>query len=168
MKLLTVQSNRLRRWHRPGFLAIGDAAHAMSPLGGVGINLAIHDAVETANIMGPRLVVGELTEADLRRVQRRRELPTVVIQRFQQILQQRVIAPTLADRHGARELGLPLPVRLLKHFPPITGLTARLIGLGVRRVRLSDTIVGERLPSGEPKLSVEEESVDGWRPVRDS
>jgi 2-polyprenyl-6-methoxyphenol hydroxylase-like FAD-dependent oxidoreductase len=139
VRLLTVQSNRLTRWYRPGFLAIGDAAHAMSPAGGVGINLAIQDAAAAANILGHRLVSRQLSERDLSRVQRSRELPTMIIQRFQKVLQERVIAPTLLSGEGtAADMPLPRPVQVLQAFPPLTGVTARLIGLGVRRVRLSE------------------------------
>jgi 2-polyprenyl-6-methoxyphenol hydroxylase-like FAD-dependent oxidoreductase len=96
VKLLTVQSNRLPRWWVPGYLAIGDAAHAMSPAGGVGINLAIQDAVEAANVLWRPLRDRRLTTADLATVQRRRELPTRLVQAVQTQLQQLVIAPTLA------------------------------------------------------------------------
>ena len=141
IKLLTVESNRLTRWYRPGFLAIGDAAHAMSPVGGVGINLAIQDAAVAANVLGPRLREGVLTERDLRGVQRSRELPTAVIQRFQHVLQRRVIAPTLGSTGGRSAISLPMPVRVMRKFPFLSGITARLIGFGVRRVRLSDAVV---------------------------
>ena len=80
MKLLTVAVNRLQTWHLPGLLLIGDAAHAMSPIGGVGINLAVQDAVAAANILVPRLRAGDVREADLRAVQRRREFPTRMTQ----------------------------------------------------------------------------------------
>ncbi len=96
VKLLTVMVNRLKQWARPGLLCIGDAAHAMSPVGGVGINLAIQDAVATANILGPVLQKGIAKFSDLKKVQRRREFPTRVIQAFQVLAQNFVLAPRLA------------------------------------------------------------------------
>ena len=96
VKLLTVAVDRLEKWARPGLLCIGDAAHAMSPVGGVGVNLAIQDAVATVNILGPILRRGVASHTDLRRVQKRREFPTKVIQWIQVQAQNRIIAPTLA------------------------------------------------------------------------
>jgi len=128
-KLLTVRVNRLRRWHRPGFLCIGDAAHAMSPVGGVGINLAIQDAVAAANLLVPRLKSGALTEDDLAAVQRRRELPTRLTQRMQLFAQERVIGRVLA---GAGPRSLPWPLRLLQIFPVLRRIPARLVGMGFR------------------------------------
>jgi 2-polyprenyl-6-methoxyphenol hydroxylase-like FAD-dependent oxidoreductase len=128
VKLLTVQVNRLRRWHRPGLLCIGDAAHAMSPIGGVGINLAIQDAVATANVLAPRFAVG-ITEEDLTAVQQRREFPTRMTQRMQLFLQERVISRVL----GARETpGIAWPIRLLQWLPLLRRIPARLIGMGFR------------------------------------
>ena len=127
-KLLTVAVDRLREWARPGLLCIGDAAHAMSPVGGVGINLAIQDAVATANLLAPALRRGAPTLDELRAVQRRRELPTRLTQRMQIFAQQRVIAPTLA---GAA-LYVPLPLRLLDRWPRLRRIPARVIGLGFR------------------------------------
>ncbi|HUE95734.1 MAG TPA: FAD-dependent oxidoreductase, partial [Longimicrobiaceae bacterium] len=95
VKRLTVRVDRLVRWHRPGLLCIGDAAHAMSPIGGVGINLAVQDAVAAANLLGRALAAGEATEADLKRVQRRRMLPTRVTQRVQLFAQDFGIRPVL-------------------------------------------------------------------------
>ena len=129
VKLLTVKVDRLRRWHRPGLLCLGDAAHAMSPIGGVGINLAIQDAVAAANVLAAPLRNGPPTEEDLRRVQRRREFPTWVTQRLQVLIQDRVIRRVLASR---RRLALPWPLRLLRRFPILTRVPARLIGLGIR------------------------------------
>src|SRR5204862_1978593 len=91
VKLLSVSVDRLRTWHRPGLLCIGDAAHAMSPIGGVGINLAVQDAVAAANILIPRLLRGPISQRDLEAVQRRREFPTRATQRLQVVLQNRVI-----------------------------------------------------------------------------
>jgi 2-polyprenyl-6-methoxyphenol hydroxylase-like FAD-dependent oxidoreductase len=129
IKLLSVAVDRLRQWYRPGLLCIGDAAHAMSPIGGVGINLAIQDAVAAANILAPRLQQGPVSEPELRAVQQRREFPTRVTQRMQIAIQQRVIGRVLAS---SRKLSAPLPVRLLRLMPFLTRLPARLIGLGVR------------------------------------
>jgi len=129
IKLLTVVVDRLRRWYRPGLLCIGDAAHAMSPVGGVGINLAIQDAVAAANLLAQPLREGRVTTADLQRVQRRRELPTRLIQRLQVFIQDRIIRRVLASR---RQLSLPLPLRLLRWFPFLQRIPARLIGIGFR------------------------------------
>jgi 2-polyprenyl-6-methoxyphenol hydroxylase-like FAD-dependent oxidoreductase len=129
VKLLTVQVNRARRWHRPGLLCIGDAAHAMSPVGGVGINLAIQDAVAAANLLALRLREGRVTEADLRAVQRRRELPARVTQRLQLLVQDRVITRVL---RSDRPLRPPLLLRLLGRFALLRRIPGRLVGLGVR------------------------------------
>jgi 2-polyprenyl-6-methoxyphenol hydroxylase-like FAD-dependent oxidoreductase len=129
IKLLSVAVDRLTRWHKPGLLCIGDAAHAMSPIGGVGINLAIQDAVATANLLAAPLRQNAVTDADLERVQRRREWPTRVTQRMQVIVQNNVISRVLA---GGGALKPPLPVRLLAHFPLLQRLPARLIGMGIR------------------------------------
>jgi 2-polyprenyl-6-methoxyphenol hydroxylase-like FAD-dependent oxidoreductase len=128
VKLLTVQINRLTRWHRPGLLCIGDAAHAMSPVGGIGINLAIQDAVAAARILAPVLATGIVTELALAHVQQRRELPTRITQAFQ----------VLAHRFLSRTLGNPAPVkppfalRFLSRRPLFRRLLARFIGMGVR------------------------------------
>ena len=129
VKLLTVQVNRLRRWHRPGLLCIGDAAHAMSPIGGVGINLAIQDAVAAANALAAPLSRGAVGNADLEAVQRRRQFPTRMTQRMQLFLQRRVIGRVLAS--GATP-GIALPIRLLQWFPMLQRIPARLIGMGFR------------------------------------
>ena len=129
VKLLTVQVDRLRQWSKPGLLCIGDAAHAMSPVGGVGINLAIQDAVAAANRLAVPLVQGRVTIEDLRAVQRRRELPTRIIQRLQLAAQRRVIAPVLATRGPLRP---PTFLRLLARVPLLRRLPARLVGLGIR------------------------------------
>jgi 2-polyprenyl-6-methoxyphenol hydroxylase-like FAD-dependent oxidoreductase len=129
VKLLTVRVDRLTRWYRSGFLCIGDAAHAMSPIGGVGINLAIQDAVAAANILAAPLRRRSVTIEHLRRVQQRREWPTRVTQRIQVIVQNRIIGPVLG---GARPLRPPLAVRLLGRFPRLRRLPARLVGIGIR------------------------------------
>ncbi len=129
VKLLTVRVDRLARWHRPGLLCIGDAAHAMSPVGGVGINLAIQDAVAAANILAAPLRAGRLTSAHLRQVQRRRALPTRLTQRFQLFVQDRIITQVLGR---AEALAPPLPARLLARCPLLRRVPARLIGMGIR------------------------------------
>jgi 2-polyprenyl-6-methoxyphenol hydroxylase-like FAD-dependent oxidoreductase len=136
IKLLTVTVDRLEQWARPGLQCIGDAAHAMSPIGGVGINLAVQDAVATANILGPVLQKGVPKFSDLRRVQARREFPTRVIQSIQVAAQDRLLAPTLKMMQTPRP---PLPVRLLDAWPWARQFPARLVGLGVRpeHVRLA-------------------------------
>jgi 2-polyprenyl-6-methoxyphenol hydroxylase-like FAD-dependent oxidoreductase len=129
VKLLTVTVDRLRRWHRPGLLCIGDAAHAMSPVGGVGINLAIQDAVATANLLAEPLRNGAVTEDDLHKVQRRRQFPTRFTQRLQVIIQNRIIGKVLAS---GGELAPPWPLRLFNRFSVLRRIPARLIGIGVR------------------------------------
>jgi len=129
IKLLTVQVDRLRQWYRPGLLCIGDAAHAMSPVGGVGINLAIQDAVATANLLTAPLRAGRLTTQDLQRVQQRREWPTRMTQRVQLMIQDRVIRRVLTDRG---RFSPPFAVRLLALVPFLSRIPARMIGLGFR------------------------------------
>ena len=138
VKLLTVTVDRLKTWHRPGLLCIGDAAHAMSPIGGVGINLAIQDAVAAANLLHAPLRDGTPTDADLGRVQARRQLPTRMTQRLQVLIQDRVIGRVIGS--GA-PLSLPWPLKLLRRFPPLRRVPARLIGMGFRpeHVRTPDT-----------------------------
>lgn len=129
VKLLSVKIDRLRRWALPGLLCIGDAAHAMSPVGGVGVNLAVQDAVAAANLLADKLAAGErLKLADLDRVQQRRMFPTRVIQAIQVQVQNRVINRALS---GA-DLTPPLLIRLISKCPVLQGMTARLIGIGVR------------------------------------
>ena len=129
IKLLTVAVNRLERWHRPGLLCIGDAAHAMSPIGGVGVNLAVQDAVAAANILWQPLAAGKVSEEDLDRVQKRREFPTRIIQRLQVVVQNNVIDRVLGAGKG---LQAPLLLRLMSHLAPLRRIPARIVGVGVR------------------------------------
>jgi 2-polyprenyl-6-methoxyphenol hydroxylase-like FAD-dependent oxidoreductase len=128
IKLLTVQINRLPQWYREGLLCIGDAAHAMSPAGGVGINLAIQDAVATANLLAEKLRSGPVSTADLRQVQRRREWPAALIQWMQTFVHRFVVT----GRQRSETSSLPFVPRLLKSFPILRRLPARLIGIGPR------------------------------------
>jgi 2-polyprenyl-6-methoxyphenol hydroxylase-like FAD-dependent oxidoreductase len=128
IKLLTVQINRLRDWCREGLLCIGDSAHAMSPAGGVGINLAIQDAVATANLLAAKLRSDPVSVNDLRKVQARREWPTRLIQGMQVFIHRRVVT----GRPSGRKKSLPFVLRLLKWFPILRQLPARFVGLGPR------------------------------------
>ncbi|MFZ0457696.1 MAG: FAD-dependent oxidoreductase [Rhodoplanes sp.] len=130
IKLLNVTVNRLKRWYRPGLLCIGDAAHAMSPLLGVGLGLAVQDAVAAANILWGPLAAGTLCEADLARVQKRREFPTRFTQGIQMLLH-RSFDRALRQAES-RALEAPLSVRLLAALPLLRRLPARLVGMGVR------------------------------------
>jgi 2-polyprenyl-6-methoxyphenol hydroxylase-like FAD-dependent oxidoreductase len=129
IRRLTVRSDRLRRWYAPGYLAIGDAAHAMSPIGGVGINVAIQDAVVAANVVCAPLGRGRVTEADLRRVQRRRVLQVRLLQAVQNTVHRRVLAPTL---NGQAEAG----ARMLRVVGVLRRQLARLVALGPFRPRV--------------------------------
>jgi 2-polyprenyl-6-methoxyphenol hydroxylase-like FAD-dependent oxidoreductase len=129
VKLLTVSVDRLKRWARPGLLCIGDAAHAMSPIGGVGINLAIQDAVAAANILWKKLRTGPVPLEILNKVQERREWPTRATQRLQLFIQDRVISNVLARKTTPRP---PLVVKLLQWFPPLRRIPARVLGMGFR------------------------------------
>ncbi|HLH98153.1 MAG TPA: FAD-dependent oxidoreductase [Xanthobacteraceae bacterium] len=129
VKLLTVAVDRLKRWYRRGLICIGDAAHAMSPIGGVGINLAVQDAVAAANILSDPLRAGAVSEAELARVQKRREFPTRMIQGGQLLVQKRVITGLLANQG---EIKPPLLVKLFMAFPVLRRIPARILGVGVR------------------------------------
>ena len=129
IKLLTVAIDRLRQWHRPGLICIGDAAHAMSPVGGVGINLAVQDAVAAANILAEPLRAGAVTSDHLAAVQRRREFPMRVIQRVQVIVQNNLLSPALS---GTERPKPPFVMRLIRWLPILRRIPARLVGMGVR------------------------------------
>ncbi len=129
MKLLTVAINRLDKWVQPGLLCIGDAAHAMSPMGGVGVNLAVQDAVATANLLAARLQQGAPGEAELAAVQARREFPVRMTQRMQVVGQDNIVAMALKP---GKTLKAPLPLRIVTAIPWLQGITARFLGLGVR------------------------------------
>ena len=129
VSVLTVCVDRLARWWRSGLLCIGDSAHAMSPIGGVGINLAIQDAVAAANVLGPKLARGTPTEADLDAVQRRRTFPTRATQGLQIAIQNRVIRRVLTD---TTTIKLPWFLRLIRAVPYLRRLPARAVGVGFR------------------------------------
>ena len=131
VKLLTVAINRLKRWTRPGLLCIGDAVHAMSPIGGVGVNLAVQDAVATANLLASGLKMEGLpTEDELDAVRRRREFPVRMTQRMQVIVQNNIVNAAL--KPGNQPLKAPFVMRLVTAVPWLQGITARFVGLGVR------------------------------------
>jgi 2-polyprenyl-6-methoxyphenol hydroxylase-like FAD-dependent oxidoreductase len=171
IKLLSVVVDRLRRWSRSGLLCIGDSAHAMSPIGGVGINLAIQDAVAAANILAPALSTGASTHLDildragstagasdghilavqsadalLQKVQARREFPTRMTQRLQIFAHKRFIGPALATKAPLKRL--PLPLALLKHFLILRRIPARMVGLGFRpeHIKTPDTHANASAP----------------------
>jgi 2-polyprenyl-6-methoxyphenol hydroxylase-like FAD-dependent oxidoreductase len=133
VKLLDVRVDRVSRWYQDGLLLIGDAAHAMSPVGGVGINLAVQDAVATARLLAKPLRDGTVTTRDLAKVQRRRMLPTLATQGAQRFLHERVLRPALAGKiEIARATRLPLPVRVMKRFPWFRRIPAYVVGRGIR------------------------------------
>jgi 2-polyprenyl-6-methoxyphenol hydroxylase-like FAD-dependent oxidoreductase len=150
IKLLSVAVDRMSHWSRDGLLCIGDSAHAMSPIGGVGINLAIQDAVAAANILAPALSTiasdnphipspAQCADAELHHVQARREFPTRITQAFQIFAHKRFIGPALASKVPLQRF--PLPLALLKHFPILRRVPARMVGLGVRpeHIKTRDT-----------------------------
>jgi len=128
VKLLSVQIDRLAKWAKPGFLCIGDAAHAMSPVGGVGVNLAVQDAVAAANLLFDKFGDGGPSLEDLGRVQERRQFPVKATQAIQVFVQNRLINRAISDKQFAP----PLMMRLVGCSPWLQGLTARTIGIGVR------------------------------------
>ncbi len=149
VRLLTVAVDRLERWSAPGLLVIGDAAHAMSPIGGVGINLAIQDAVAAANLLVPGLRDGMPAEAELDRVRRRRLWPTRATQFFQVQVQNRLLAPLIASPTGGRTSDAPpLPLRIAGRVPLFGRLLARAVGIGVRP-ELPDPAIFEKAVFGQ-------------------
>jgi 2-polyprenyl-6-methoxyphenol hydroxylase-like FAD-dependent oxidoreductase len=140
ISLLTVAVDRLKQWHKPGLLCIGDCAHAMSPIGGVGINLAIQDAIATANLLTAPLLNGTISEQDLAKVQRRREFPTRATQRLQVVAQNRVIRRVLEKRNQpAANTSLPLLLKLMNAFPVLRRIPARIVGVGFRPEHIRTT-----------------------------
>jgi 2-polyprenyl-6-methoxyphenol hydroxylase-like FAD-dependent oxidoreductase len=137
VKLLTVRADRLATWHKPGYLAIGDAAHAMSPIGGLGINVAIQDAVVAANVLWRPISEGRVTDADLAEVQRRRERPVRLLQGFQSIVQNRFLGPALASSDTP---SIPLVVRLLSRIPILRDIPPRLIAFGIDRPHVESPV----------------------------
>ena len=150
IKLLTVKVDRLDRWYAPGFLCIGDAAHAMSPVGGVGINLAVQDAVAAANILARPLLEHRLSPNDLQAGQHRRDWPTRVTQRLQLFIQNAIIAPTLSTATSQRP---PALLRWLTRMPMFDRVLPRVFGLGVRPEHVSAFIRRPRgaAPSNAPR-----------------
>ena len=137
LTLLSVESSRCSCWHKPGLLLIGDAAHVMSPVGGVGINYAIQDAVVAANVLAGPLKAGTVSLRELAKVQRQREFPTRVIQGLQTFMQERLVANVLGSRLSM--VKIPWQLRLFVRIPVLRDFPARLIAFGIRRVRLRET-----------------------------
>lgn len=135
VSLLSVQSNRCDRWHKPGLLLIGDAAHAMSPVAGVGINYAIQDAVVAVNVLAGPLKAGNVTQAHLAKVQRLRDWPTRAIQALQGFFQKNIIENVL---HSGLRPRIPLPLRIMTRIPFVRNLPGRMFAFGARRVRLKE------------------------------
>ena len=144
LHLLSVKLDRLTIWHRAGLLAIGDAAHAMSPIGGIGINLAVQDAVAAANALAAPLARGENVDPLLHKVQERRMFPTRVIQGGQKAAQERVIGRVLQSTEPIRQA--PFFVRLLDRYPLLRRIPGRIIGLGVRRERVRSPLAPVATP----------------------
>jgi 2-polyprenyl-6-methoxyphenol hydroxylase-like FAD-dependent oxidoreductase len=143
VKLLTVRADRLRRWYKPGVLCIGDAAHAMSPIAGVGINVAIQDAVEAANLLWSPLSKGDVSVRHLARVQRRRELHVRLTQAFQGMLQDNVLRPALT----ANTADIPKPIQVALQLPVVRNLPARFIALGLRRPKVRTPLAAAARPA---------------------
>jgi 2-polyprenyl-6-methoxyphenol hydroxylase-like FAD-dependent oxidoreductase len=139
VKLLSVKVDHLRKWHRDGLLCIGDSAHAMSPVGGVGINLAIQDAVATANLLAEKLCAGRLDQDDLRLVQLRREKPARLTQKLQIFLHKHLLERIFNSR---KAISPPLALRLVEKFPRLRSLPARMIGIGFRPEHIARSVKG--------------------------
>ena len=150
VKLLTVKIDHLRTWHRPGLLCIGDAAHAMSPVGGVGVNLAIQDAVATANLLRSALLRGSVTDKHLASVQRRRELPARIIQAGQVFVQERFLRPLLASQAAMRA---PKVMYLFVLIPWLRRIPAYIVGIGFRpeHVKYAASAAGDSPLGGRPQ-----------------
>ncbi len=142
LHLLTVKLDRLTCWHKPGLLAIGDAAHAMSPIGGIGINLAVQDAVAAANLLAGPLASGKDVDPLLGQVEKRRLFPTRAVQGAQKLAQDRIIGRLLKSRAPIRQA--PLIVRLFDRYPVLRRIPGRLIGLGIRRERVRSPAASAR------------------------
>jgi 2-polyprenyl-6-methoxyphenol hydroxylase-like FAD-dependent oxidoreductase len=145
VKLLTVTVDRLRQWWRPGLICIGDAAHAMSPIGGVGINMAVQDAVAAANRLAEPLKAGKVTEDDLRAIQERRSLPVRFTQGLQLTIQKQIISRVLT-MDSQRRPKPPLLFKLFNVLPVLRRIPARLLGLGIRpeHVRTPDVLASAK------------------------
>jgi 2-polyprenyl-6-methoxyphenol hydroxylase-like FAD-dependent oxidoreductase len=151
IRLLKVQLSRLPRWYRDGVLCIGDAAHAMSPVGGVGINLAVQDAVAAGRILAQPLRIGRVATASLRAVQRRRWLPTVLTQTFQRMAHRVVIVTSIADDEaGPRAITAPAPLRLMQRFPFLQAIPGYFVGIGLLPEHAPDFAVPKRRPARLP------------------
>jgi 2-polyprenyl-6-methoxyphenol hydroxylase-like FAD-dependent oxidoreductase len=131
--VLSVESDRLQRWYKPGLLLIGDAAHVMSPVAGVGINYAMQDAAEAANLLASKLKYGVVHERDLARVQQKRELPVRIMQRVQAMIQDRILAPSLQQ---GKQIHVPAWLPLLLRLPFFRTLPARIFGYGLWPVKV--------------------------------
>jgi 2-polyprenyl-6-methoxyphenol hydroxylase-like FAD-dependent oxidoreductase len=131
IRLLNVVLSRMPRWYRDGLLCIGDAAHAMSPVGGVGINLAVQDAVAAGRILAPSLRTGRVATATLRAVQRRRWLPTALTQAFQRVAHRLVVVTSIADDDQERPTVAPAPLRLMQRFPVLQAIPGYFVGIGL-------------------------------------
>lgn len=138
ISVLSVESSRLPRWYRPGLLLIGDAAHVMSPVGGVGINYAIQDAVVTGNRLASKLQFGIVQTRDLAAIQKERELPTRVIQAFQMLIQQTILARAIQAK---TTVAIPAVMRYMTKLPLIRALPTRLVAFGLRRVRVNKQLL---------------------------